>query len=381
MRIGIDIRDLKTATTGQKTYLEEICNAFNQYTGKDHKFYFFDTSIPTFRGKNKITKLLEQCNLHFWKQFVLPLKAFFKRCDVLLCTDYFVPYIHLGFKTVAVFHDAFFFENKDHYHPLFIWLFKHIALPSASRCAYIIVPSDHAKKQIAKYYTELPQANLVTIYEGPKSLLREQGSAIQTAVLGRLGVQEKKYLLHVGVMNKRKNIPFLINAYKKLLEKGHDYKLVLAGSLHTSQYIDDSKNILDAITTNDLQEKVILTGYLSAEELAVVYQNAFMYVFPSVNEGFGLPVVEAFCYGLPVIVANNTSLPEIGGDAVLTFDPFTETDLLAKMLAVIVNKDLRSQLEQKGKERLLFFSWKKTADQILALFRNHTSENTLNSRH
>ncbi|MEN9684918.1 MAG: hypothetical protein RLZZ28_704 [Bacteroidota bacterium] len=368
MRIGIDIRDLKTATTGQKTYLEEICRVFKQQAGVAYQFYFFDTFIPTFRGKNKLTKLLEQANLHFWKQCVLPFKAALKRCDVLLCTDYFVPYFHPGFKTVAVFHDAFFFENKDHYHPLFIWLFKHIALPSAGRCSYIIVPSDYAKKQVSKYYTCLPVSKLVTIYEGPKSLPQKHEPSIHAAVLNRLGIQPKKYLLHVGVMNKRKNIPFLINAYKKLREAGNDYKLVLAGSLYTSQYIDNSESILAAIAAKQLQKDVILTGYLSNEELAVIYQNAFMYVFPSLNEGFGLPVVEAWGYGLPVIVANNSCLPEIGADAVLTFDPFDEMDLLSKMQAVIGHTDTRTQLEQKGKARLTDFSWEKTAAEILALF-------------
>lgn len=368
MRIGIDIRDLKTATTGQKTYLEELCNAFVQFSGPDYQFYFLDTVVPTFKGNSKITKLLEQVSLHFWKQFVLPVKAAIKRCDILLCTDYFVPYAHLGFKTVAVFHDAFFFENKEHYHPLFIWLFRRIALPSAARCSYIIVPSDYAKKQIHRYYRELPADKLVTIYEGPKTLSKEYEPANHATILSKLGIHEKKYLLHVGVMNKRKNIPFLINAYKQLLENGNDYKLVLAGSLNTSQYIDDSAKILNTIAQNNLQQQVVLTGYLSDEELAVVYQHAFLYVFPSLNEGFGLPIVEAFAYGVPVIVSNNTCLPEIGADAVLTFDPFDETDLVAKMQAVIGSADLRKSLQQKGKERLQDFSWKRTAIEMLALF-------------
>jgi glycosyltransferase involved in cell wall biosynthesis len=368
MRIGIDIRDLKTATTGQKTYLEELCNAFVQFSGPDHQFFFLDTIVPSFKGSSKMTKLLEQVSLHFWKQFVLPVKAAIKRCDILLCTDYFVPYAHLGFKTVAVFHDAFFFENKEHYHPLFIWLFRHIALPSAARCSYIIVPSDYAKKQIHRYYKELPVDRLVTIYEGPKTLSKEYEPVNHATILSKLRIQEKKYLLHVGVMNKRKNIPFLINAYKQLLENGNDYKLVLAGSLNTSQYIDDSAKILTTITQNNLQHQVILTGYLSDEELAVVYQHAFLYVFPSLNEGFGLPIVEAFAYGVPVIVSNNTCLPEIGADAVLTFDPFDETDLVAKMQSVIENAGLRKSLQQKGKERLQDFSWKKTATEMLALF-------------
>lgn len=368
MRIGIDTRDLKTATTGQKTYLEELCQAFRQQSDPKYKFFFLDTSIPVFKGKNKITKLLEQANLHFWKQFVLPLKAAFKRCDILLCTDYFVPFIRPGFKTIAVFHDAFFFEHKEHYHPLFIWLFKKIALPSASKCAFIVVPSEYAKKQISFYYSELSALKLVKIYEGPKSLPANMEPHMHVALLNKLGIQNKKYLLHVGVMNKRKNIPFLINTFKKLQDSGNDCKLVLAGSLHTSQYIDDSVNILDAIKKNNLEDQVILPGYLSDKELAIIYQHALAYVFPSLNEGFGLPIVEAFRYQLPVIVANNSCLPEIGEDAVLSFDPYNETDLLEKMLLVINDPETKTQLEQKGMQRLHFFSWEKTAAQMLEQF-------------
>lgn len=367
MKIGIDIRDLKTSTTGQKTYLEELCLAFKKQSGKELQICLLDTSIPAFRGNGKLIKILEQINLHFWKQCVLPVKAALRKCDVLLCTDYFVPYLHLGYKTVTVFHDAFFFENKEHYHPLFIWLFKHIALPSAKRCSYIIVPSDYAKQQVIKYYSCLPAEKIITIHEGPKTLPIAEAITTTASILDRLKLRQYPYLLHVGVMNKRKNIPFLIRSFAKFLEKGYPHKLVLAGSLQTSQYISDAQNILDTIKAYHLEEQVIFTGYLSNNELSLIYQHAAMYVFPSLNEGFGLPVLEAFGFGLPVLVANNTCLPEIGGDGVLGFDPQNETDLLAKLRMVADNPSLRDQLSQKGRKRIRDFSWEKTAQQITGL--------------
>lgn len=367
MKIGIDIRDLKTSTTGQKTYLEELCLAFKKQSGSELQICLLDTFIPIFRGNSKFIKILEQLNLHFWKQCVLPVKAALHGCDVVVCTDYFVPYFHLGFTTVTVFHDAFFFENKTHYHPLFIWLFTHIALPSAKRCSFIIVPSDYAKQQVIKHYTSLPAEKIVTIYEGPKTLPAGEDIATATGILDRLAIRQTPYLLHVGVMNKRKNIPFLLSSFAKLLEKGYRYKLVLTGSLQTSQYISDEQNIRNTISAFHLEDQVVLTGYLSNDELALIYRHAAIYVFPSLNEGFGLPILEAFRFGLPVLVANNTCLPEIGGDAVLGFDPRNEEDLLAKMIELINNPLLRNQLSQKGKTRLLHFSWEKTARQITEL--------------
>lgn len=368
MKLGIDVRDLKTSTTGQKTYLEEICNSLNKEVSAEFQICLLDTHIPIFRGNSKLTKVLEQLNLHFWKQCILPIKAAFHKCDIVLCTDYFVPYLHLGYKTAVVFHDAFFYEHKEHYHPIFIWLFKNIALPSAKRAAYIITPSLYAKQQILHYYNTLPPENIVTIYEGPKTLTTIDPIDKDQEVLQNLSIGNAPYLLHVGVMNKRKNIPFLLNAFAKLISQGYHYQLVLAGSLKTSVYNSDEQKIIDTITALQLKDRVILTGYLTDEALSVVYRNADLYVFPSINEGFGLPILEAFKFNLPVLVANNTSLPEIGADAVLSFDPYNEEDLITKIKILIEDPQLKQSFIEKGKRRLAEFSWNNASKQMMALF-------------
>lgn len=368
MKLGIDVRDLKTSTTGQKTYLEEICNALNKEVSAEFQICLLDTRIPIFKGNSKLTKVLEQLNLHFWKQCILPIKAAFHKCDLVLCTDYFVPYVQLGYKTAVVFHDAFFYEHKEHYHPLFIWLFKNIALPSAKRAAYIITPSLYAKQQILHYYNTLPLENIVTIYEGPKTLDLTTNSSNDQAVLQNLRISKQPYLLHVGVMNKRKNIPFLLKAFAKLIDQGYDYQLVLAGPLKTSVYISDQQQINNTIAVLQLEKRVIQTGYLTNEALTVLYRNADLYIFPSLNEGFGLPILEAFKFNIPVLVANNTSLPEIGGDAVISFDPYNEEDLITKIKLLIEDPQLKQSFIEKGKRRLAEFSWNNASKQMMALF-------------
>jgi glycosyltransferase involved in cell wall biosynthesis len=114
---------------------------------------------------------------------------------------------------------------------------------------------------------------------------------------------------------------------------------------------------------------VILTGYLNNNELSMIYAHALMYVFPSTNEGFGIPVLEAFYYQIPVLVANNTCLPEVGGDAVITFDPYSDDDIYEKMSRLISNPDLKKLLINKGKHRLKEFSWEKTAKELVRIFR------------
>jgi glycosyltransferase involved in cell wall biosynthesis len=99
-----------------------------------------------------------------------------------------------------------------------------------------------------------------------------------------------------------------------------------------------------------------------------VYENASLYLFPSINEGFGIPILEAFQHDLPVLVANNTCLPEVGADAVVAFNPYEASDLVKKISLVLNDHQLQEDLKKKGRARLQAFNWEKTATQLLAVF-------------
>ena len=371
--IGVDVRELKVAKTGIKTYLEELCLEFNKMNGADLQFHFLDTSTPIYSGKNKLLKWFEHFKYQIWKQLVLPVKAWSKKCDIVFCADACVPYMHLGYKTIHSIHDAFIFETPENYGKLWLWLYLKTAIPAAKRASFIITPTAYAKKQI-KFYTGIAEENLMVINEGPKSLVNNYSSNQSEYLLKAFSLMPSNYILHVGSMFKRKNIPFLINAFTKIKKAGNpELKLVLAGPM-PSKFENDYQLILDAIEDNNLQDNVILTGYLSEFDLSILYKNALLYVFPSVNEGFGIPILEAFKNNLPVLVANNTCLPEVGGDAVLTFNPFDVDDLFYAIKTVLDNPDLRIEMITKGQERLKDFSWQKTASQIVEVFKKAVEE-------
>ncbi|WCT10598.1 glycosyltransferase family 4 protein [Mucilaginibacter jinjuensis] len=365
--IGVDVRDLRVAQTGTKTYLEELCAQFKLLESDELKFQFLDVSIPVYTGKQKLLKWIEHFRYQLWKQLILPVKAWSKGCQVLFCTDNFAPVIHLGYKTIPVFHDAFFFENPEHYGKLWLWLYHQTAIPAGKRAAYIVVPTEYSKKQINRY-TQIPPDQLVVIPEGPKSL-DKIGADNSSQLLARYNLSSGNYLLHVGAMYKRKNIPALIHAFKLIKTTHPDLKLVLSGSPPSKNLGNDFELIQNAIAETDLQYDVIFTGYLSDTELTGIYQHALLYVFPSINEGFGIPILEAFKYDLPVLVANNTCLPEVGGDAVVTFDPFDIANMAAQINKVLNDAELRSEMIIKGRERLKLFSWKIAAEQLVELFR------------
>jgi glycosyltransferase involved in cell wall biosynthesis len=370
LRLGIDIRDLKTAVSGQKTYLQELLLALEPHRGRGVELVLLNPVLPVYTGNQKWLRLFEHFRLHFWKQVLLPIKAWWKGCDVLFTTDYFVPYFRPGFKTITVFHDAFFFENPEHYSPLFLQFFHRFTVPAAKRCSKIIVPSLHIQKKLP-VCMNIPEDRLVCVYEAPKSLAQLKPTTnVQHERLKHWELLGQPYLLHVGMLNKRKNIPMLIYAFREVLAHKPYLKLVLAGSMDVTYHINDKEQIEKAIADTGLQEQIILTGYMSDEDLSILYNHALLYIFPSFNEGFGLPVLEAFMHGVPVLVANNSCLPEIGGNAVVTFDPWNSKDLAGQIIRVLSDPDEYRRLKRAGYDRLAQFSWHNAAESLVGICRS-----------
>jgi glycosyltransferase involved in cell wall biosynthesis len=358
--IGVDIRDLRIAKTGARTYLEELCKEFGVENNDCH-FHYFDTRLPVYIGKNKFFKLIEQFRFIFWKQVILPVKAWSKRCDILFCTDYFVPYVHLGYKTVPVLHDAFFWEYPEHYNRYWLMLFRFLGVSAAKRSAAIIAPTEYAKERILEFM-QIERNKIRAIPEAPKSL----GTPPE-----KKSASANKFILHIGTFEKRKNLVRLIEAFSVLRSKGfNDYTLVLGGQSSPKTDMDDTPNIKKAIENHQVADFVIMPGYISDSDLSYYYKHAEMYIFPSVNEGFGLPILEAFQHDLPVLIADNSCLPEVGADAVISFDPYNVDDITNKMALVINNPELRLSMISKGKQRLKNYSWANTAQQLTELFKS-----------
>lgn len=359
--VCIDIRDLKIAKTGAKTYLEEICKELK----KEHPgftFYYADTWLPVYTGNNKALKFIEHIRFLLWKQISLPIICLIKGCDILYCTDYFLPLIKLNFKTAVVFYDAFFWEYPDHYNKLWLKLLNTIGLSAAKKADAIVTITEYSKTQIIKH-TGLDAKKIHAIHLAPKSAVK------QLDLTGAIIDNSKKYILHIGVLEKRKNLLSLIKAFKLLLQEGfEEYQLILVGNTVAKDKIDDSGNIRNLITDLGLQDKVILPGFVTDQQLAFYYKNASLYTFVSINEGFGLPILEAFQNNLPTLISGNSCLPEVGGDAVITCNPFDPVDIKEKMKLIITDPALQNDLRKKGQQRLASFSWQKTTHQLLILF-------------
>lgn len=371
LKIGIDIRDLRIAKTGSKTYLEEVCHQFKS-GNYDCAFVYFDTSFSVYTGRYKIFKLIEHIRFMFWKQLILPIKARLNNCDILFCTDYFVPYFTPGFKAIPVFYDAFFYEYSSHYNSTWLKLFKWIGVSAAKKAPFIITITEYTRNRIS-YFTGIHKDKIKAIHLAPKKMAVAEA---EPGYVPGVSIPTSKFILHVGTLEKRKNLVRLIEAFKLVHQAGHtDYTLILVGQPSPKYDMDDSEAIHKTIHRLGLKDHVLTPGYASDKDLAYFYKYAEMYVFPSINEGFGLPVLEAFHHQIPVIVSDNTCLPEVGGNATLCFDPFNVEEISRTIKELIEVQGLREELIIKGTERLKLFSWEKNTRELIKTFQAAVNKN------
>jgi glycosyltransferase involved in cell wall biosynthesis len=369
IKIALDCRDINIATTGTHTYLSELIAAFNEQHNNQVSFVYIKPFIGVMPGNNAFAKLIRHFQFFFYKQITLPILTFINGASVLICTDYVVPVFTPGFKTIVVFHDAFFWEYPLHYSALWLRIFKSVALAGAKKSVAVIAPSEYAKKQIA-LHTGINAAHINVVYEAPKTFAQiNPQSPAQTNSQPAQSIQSSPqisapYFLHVGTLAKHKNLPLLIEAFSKL---DKHLKLVLVGGAPSSVHNSDVPNIKAAIQKHNLQNQVVLTGYLSNAEVASWYANALGYVFPSYNEGFGLPILEAMQYKLPIIAANNTCLPEIAQGGALYFDPTNTDQLAVQMQAIVTNTPAVTATLDAQPAVLQQFSWDKAAASFVAL--------------
>jgi glycosyltransferase involved in cell wall biosynthesis len=367
LKVAVDIRDVAIAKTGTLTFMEGLISAFDQ-SNAGVEFVYFKPSKQPYTGNHPLLKILEHINFFLWKQVVLPYKAYRHKCAVVFCSDYFVPYFHFGYKTVAVFHDAFFAEYPTHYNQYWLLLFKYIGLPAARRATYVVTPTAYAKKTVNVFY-HIHLSKIVVIGEAGKQINATLNDNA-TIVINNT-IFTSPFALHVGTFEKRKNLPALIEAMSTLKQHGaENLHLVLVGKSSNKVTLDDTDLILKMIQKLNLQNRVHLVGFADTEKLALFYSKAMMYVFPSINEGFGIPILEAFQFNLPVLVANNTCLPEVAGDAAICFDPFNSDAIAEAITSVYHDPILRNTLIANGQKRLKDYSWNKTANTLIQLFKN-----------
>ena len=252
-------------------------------------------------------------------------------------------------RRIATFHDLFVMTG-DYSTQEFRQRFAELARETASRADHIITVSAFTAEQVAELL-DYPRERITVVHHG-----------VETSPESTVPAPRAPFLLHVGALQRRKNIVRLVEAFETLPAP---LRLMLAGG---DGYGADE--IHARIERSPARDRIERLGYVSAETQRRLYQTATALAFPSLDEGFGMPVLEAFAAGLPVLTSNRSALPEVAGDAALTVDPVDVEAIRDGLARLAADEDLRRALAAKGRERARAFTWESAAERTLAVYRN-----------
>jgi len=360
MKLVIDIRLINVSGIG--TYLKNVIPGilssfdFDQIVvlGNTQEIVCFDWSkdVEIIEFNAKIYSIKEQ----LLYPIIIP------RCDVFWCPHFNLPIFSIkAKKTVVTIHDVnhltaiapISFLKKKYAHLLF--------QNAVSKADLVFTVSEFSKRELMKY-TTINAEKIEVVYCGVNKSFFDETNQSSSRTL------PIDYILYVGNIKPHKNLIVLLQAYSILsAEYKSKYQLVIIGK--KEGFITEDKEIFEYIISNNLESHITFTGYVDDSDLPAIYQNAALFVFPSLYEGFGLPILEAIASKTLVISSNAASLPEIGGEAVLYFDPKNHFELAEKITNAIENTTNRLFLLKQGDIQLAKFTWQKSIENHLNGFK------------
>jgi glycosyltransferase involved in cell wall biosynthesis len=348
VKIGIDARNDGTGV-GRYTFslIRELAklDRDNEYTLFLNAKRYASYSAP---GSNFRTVEVDIPWFGVREQVLLPRLVGRERLDLVHYPHLTVPLLSTTPFVVTV-HDLNYLDADATARRAVLRAGYRLELLKARRARRLIAVSNHTRNEVVRLLGVAPDRVAVT-YEAADA----PAVGPDPATLERYGI-EGPFFLYVGSAYPYKNLARLIEAFARV----DGYRLVLAGD-----YED-----FDAGLKEHASERVVFTGPVSEPELAALYAGAFAYAFVSLSEGFGLPGLEAMAAGVPVVAARAASLPEVYGDAAHYCDPHDVGSIAAALGEVAADEDLRARLVERGRQRVAEFSWTRTAEQTLAVYR------------
>lgn len=267
-----------------------------------------------------------------------------------------------GVPTVLTVHDLIYRLFPRHHKRLNYW-FLNAAMPLfVARADHIVAISQATKRDLVQHYGIDPE-KVTVIYEAAAPRFQPMSAAAVAAARARYHLPEH-FMLHVGTIEPRKNLARVLAALEQLRAEGLDLALVIVGG--KGWLYDD---FFARLAESPARQAVVLPGYVPDEDLPAVYGAADLVVMASVYEGFGLPVLEGMACGTPVAASRMSSLPELGGDAALYFDPYDVPAMAAVIRRICRESGLAEMLRARGLAQAARFSWEQAADETMALYR------------
>jgi len=293
-----------------------------------------------------------------WEQVALPLAVNRIKPDVLHCTSNTAP-IFCKVPLVLTLHDIIFLEKKKStsksLYQMMGWYYRRFVVPRIlKKCSKIITVSNFEADRISNAL-KLPANKLIAVYNGVGNHFKKVENC------------EKRHIFFLGNTDPKKNTERVLKAYSIYLDKS-ERKLPLLIADLKGPYI---KEILDKISHPELIDHIIPSGYIYNSDLPKIYSEAFVFLYPSLRESFGIPILEAMACGTPVITSNTSAMPEVAGGAAILVNPLNEEEIADAILKLELDDKLLKEIVEAGIERASHFSWRYTAEELLKIYYNY----------
>lgn len=380
MKIGIDIRLIGKKRTGDEAVFFNLVKNLAQIDTANDYFLYTDRDPKKDRGlAEEIRKLelkdnfkiiyINLPNRFWWNFWTLP-NCLRKNATDVFHTQYIAPFwLPKNVKLILTIHDISFNFYPQFIKKIDLFFLKMLIPRSLRMAAKIIAVSKFTKSEIEKYY-KIPSGKIAVAYNGIDFRLFNQNISPE-----KLEIIRKKYhlpenfILYIGTLQPRKNISALVETMQIFSEKYNlqGLKLVVAGNRKARNF---DPRIDETIKKYNLQKNIIFPGWIDEEDKPALFKLARCFVFPSLYEGFGIPIVEAMSAGTPVVCSNQEALLEVGGSAILSSNPDDANQMAENIYKALKDEGIRSDLMKRGIERAKYFSWRKNAEKTLEIYNN-----------
>lgn len=300
-----------------------------------------------------------------WEQVALPYAVKRLKVELLHCTSNTAP-LWCPVPLVLTLHDIIYLEPRQHRSPSFYqemgWYYRRLVVPRIlKKCRKIVTVSQFECQRICKTLN-VPAERIQSIYNGYNTHFHPLEKT-QPEIVHRY-ISHEDFLFFLGNTDPKKNTARVLKAYHIYLQQSTIKRPLLIADLK-EEYIDD---LLQEAELSDIKSHLFYPGYIANHDLPILYNSAFAFLYPSLRESFGIPMIEAMACGTPVIVGNTSAMPEVAGPGVLSVDPYKPEEIAASLLRLENDPDFYQQQAVYGLQRARQFSWKTTADELVKLY-------------
>ncbi|HXI09315.1 MAG TPA: glycosyltransferase family 1 protein [Thermodesulfobacteriota bacterium] len=373
MRIGINALYLLPGRVGgSETYVRNLVKWLPRVAPSNEYVIFINReSAGVFEGLAPGARIVE-CPVNassrpkriLWEQIALPFQAYKYGLDVLLSAGMTAPFFS-PVPSVVVIYDLQHINQPENFGRWYLFFLRTIIYLSAKRSVGIITLSRKSKEDIERHYRIGPGDIGVTWMASDSGAFHIRSASEVASVRKKYGLPES-FILYIASSLPHKNYQRLLEAFKTVKGTLKDMKLVLIGA---RDYGHDA--IAAKIGELGLADDVMFLGWLPFEDIPLIYAASKLFVFPSLHEGFGIPVVEAFACGVPVVCSGIEPLVEVAGGAALLVDPTSVDEIASGIIRAVTDASLRERLVRDGLKRASEFSWEKTAEATLSFLGRH----------